>query len=242
MPPPLLLVVDDGPEIGLIVERLGKRAPPPGQEVVCRADVRGAWEYLVQSARMPDLVLLDLNLPDLPGVELCRRLRGAPGLREVPVALFTHPDLGKEIAVGLEAGARFVVWKDLLTRPDAWQARLAEILSGAEGPMPGLVPAGNRLRPAEVVAALRRALRHPTVRPLGAEVLGVLVRRALAKVRCPWQAADLLDDPEPAAVNPAATETLAALAGALAEQLWCVLGGAASAPFRAALAPVLCGP
>src|SRR5258708_4034997 len=94
---PLLLLVDDAPEIGIIVERLGKRA---GQEVICCADALVGWDYLEQtiasggaaSTRMPrpDLVILDLNLPGVSGVELCRRIRATPELETLPVALFSH--------------------------------------------------------------------------------------------------------------------------------------------------------
>jgi DNA-binding response OmpR family regulator len=240
MPLPLLLVVDDGPEIGLIVQRLGKRA---GQEVVCRAHVASAWEYLLQTAgdRRPDLVLLDLNLPDLPGVELCRRLRATAGLRDVPLAVFSNWDQGPEIAVGLEAGARFVVCKDLLTRPEAWQARLADILAH---PRQGSPDFAGRLAGegslAAAVPALRQALRHPTLRPLGFEVLAVLVRRALRQAESTWPAEVLLDDLPPPA-PPDGPRPPAALAAALAEQVWCLLGSAASAPFQAALAAALAG-
>jgi CheY-like chemotaxis protein len=233
MPPmslPLLLVVDDGPEIGLIVQRLGKRA---GLEVVWRADADSAWGYLVETAgpRRPDLVLLDLNLPDLPGAELCRRLRAVAGLRDVPVALFTNWDQDRQIAVGLEAGARFVVCKDLLTRPEAWQARLADILAA-----PGPRLAGGRPLSA-ALPAVRQALHHPTLRPLGPEVRGVLVRRALHQAGCPWPAEVLLDDLAPP--RPETPQTLAAVAAALAEQVWCVLGAADGAPFQGALAAAL---
>jgi len=243
MPLPLVLVVDDAPEIGLIVQRLGRRA---GQEVICRADAAGAWEYLLQAPpdRRPDLVLLDLNLPDLPGVELCRRLRAMSaesrqaGLCDVPLALFTNWDQGSEVAVGLEAGARFVVCKDLLTRPEAWQARLAEILAAPREGTPDLAPRFAVGRPlSAAVPGLRRALRHPTLRPLGFEVLAVLVRRALRQAKCPWPTEVLLDDLPPPE-NCGAAEP-PALAAALAEQVWCVLGGAGSAPFQSALAAAL---
>jgi CheY-like chemotaxis protein len=162
---PLLLVVDDAPEVGFIVRRLGKQA---GYEAAACGDVPAAWEYLqstqysvlstesgrpslsvlgteysVRDARpaprRPDLILLDLNLPGTPGAELCRRLRATPELAELPVALFSHWDRADDIAAGLAAGADSVVSKDLLTQPDAWAGRLREILARAPGERLGLV-------------------------------------------------------------------------------------------------------
>jgi CheY-like chemotaxis protein len=157
--PPLLLVVDDAPEMAFIVRRLGKQA---GYEAAACGDVPAAWEYLQStqysvlstesegqpdsvlsteysvldtrpSPRRPDLILLDLNLPGTPGAELCRRLRVTPELAELRVALYSHWDRADDIAAGLAAGADFVVSKDLLTQPDAWAGRLHEILARAPG-------------------------------------------------------------------------------------------------------------
>src|SRR6516164_2597201 len=134
MTPPLLLLVDDVQEIQFIVQRLGKRA---GYTVVCYPDVPAAWQCLQAllsaptdpPAPLPDLLLLDLNLPGLSGLELCRRLRQTPQLAELPVAWFTQSDSSEDIAAGLGAGADFVVDKELVTRPDDWAKRIEEILA-----------------------------------------------------------------------------------------------------------------
>ena len=110
-----LLLVDDEPDLALIVALLGKRA---GHRVACCADVPSAWERLCQG--LPDLVLLDVNLPGESGLELCRRARNAgpekPGLAEVRMALFVQLALIGDVAAGLEAGADLPISKDLVSR------------------------------------------------------------------------------------------------------------------------------
>src|SRR5262249_1726549 len=123
---PLLLLVDDMPEIALIAQRLSQRA---GYEMVSAGNASTGWEHL-QKIR-PDLLLLDLNLPGVGGAELCRRIRDNQEFRQLPIALFTHWDRPEDIAAGLEAGAEYVVSKDLLCQPEGWRRRLDEILTRA---------------------------------------------------------------------------------------------------------------
>jgi len=68
----------------------------------------------VQAARdhHPDLVLLDLHLPDLPGSEVLRRLRADPATRDVPVVVISADATKEQVAAMLEAGAA-----DYLTKP-----------------------------------------------------------------------------------------------------------------------------
>ena len=65
---------------------------------------------------MPDLVLLDLMLPDVPGTEVCRHIRGADRTRHVPVLMLTAR--GEEIdkVVGFEVGADDYVVKPFSVR------------------------------------------------------------------------------------------------------------------------------
>ncbi len=60
----------------------------------------------------PDLVLLDLMLPDLPGTEVCRRLRASARTRAVPVIMLTARDEEVDRVVGFEVGA-----DDYVTKP-----------------------------------------------------------------------------------------------------------------------------
>src|SRR5437763_16887856 len=120
---PLVLVVDDVSEIVFIVQRYGRQA---GHEVAGCGDAESAWEYLQQTR--PDLLLLDIKLTGMSGLELCRRLRAAPAQAGLPIALFTHWDRPAEIAAGLEAGADFAISKELPSQREAWLARLGEML------------------------------------------------------------------------------------------------------------------
>jgi two-component system response regulator BaeR len=122
---PLLLLVDDMAEIGLIVQRLGRHC---GHNVVHCARADAALEFLQQNR--PDLVLLDINLPGVNGLELCRKLRDMGHLADVPVAILSSGMLPEDLETARNAGASHVLFKDLLAQPDAWQRRLQEILEG----------------------------------------------------------------------------------------------------------------
>jgi CheY-like chemotaxis protein len=235
MTAPRLLLVDDAPEIALIVQRLGRRA---GHAVVGQPDAESAWLYLQQER--PDLIILDLNLPGVSGAQLCRRLRAAPALADLRLALFSHWDRPRDIVAGLDAGVDFVLSKDLLCQPDAWQTRLAEILPPATGRAPPLsLPWWDTIPlPAlRLARQLNQALRLVAREPLGEEMVRCLLPR-IASADPGWLMPDGLglDLNGKAAGAPG---TLHPLVIACAEQIWCLLGTAGSAAFREAL---LAGP
>jgi two-component system response regulator MprA len=100
-----LLVVEDDPQVRAMLTRaLGY----DGFDVVSAPDAATALAEL--RAAPPDLVLLDLLLPDLDGVEVCRRLRGE-GVT-VPILMLTARDTVSDRIDGLEAGA-----DDYLVKP-----------------------------------------------------------------------------------------------------------------------------
>ncbi len=67
---------------------------------------------LVEAEAQPDLVVLDLMLPDISGTEVCRRIRDDEATREVPVLMLTARDEEIDRVVGFEAGA-----DDYLVKP-----------------------------------------------------------------------------------------------------------------------------
>lgn len=248
---PLLLLVDDGPEIALIVRQLGKWA---GHDMISCPDVASAWEYLGRvlegNEPRPQLVIVDVNLPGPSGLELGRRIRQTPGLAELPVALFGSWERAGDIAAGLQAGIDVVLAKDLLGQPDSWRARLEEILSPLHGRAAADILGffrGHEALPSagEVLEAINQSLRHATVRRLGWEVVRVLVCRAGNGLAL-TAAADPADWPltENFALGPAlaslhSPDVLYKFALSLAWQVQRLLGTSASEPFRTTLRDAL---
>ncbi len=234
---PRLLLVEDAPDVALVAGRLARRA---GWEVSHRTDVASAWDDLRAAA--PDLILLDLNLLGERGEALCRRVRSDPATAHLRIALFVQWACAEDVVSGLEAGADYVVAKDLLGRPEAWQARLREILGDCDGPRTaGPVDYGGKVLlpqpPFEAVEALNRALRHPLLRELGPDVVRLVLRRAADRIGDGgrWlEAGGLALDVRHVAAA-ASGEAVARLAAAVAEQLQRLLGTEASAPAREAL-------
>jgi DNA-binding response OmpR family regulator len=107
-----VLLAEDDPAIS---EPLARALRREGYDVDVRADGRAALEGVQQN---PDLVVLDLGLPYIDGLEVCRRIR-ADG-RSVPVLILTGRSDEGDLVVGLDAGA-----DDYVTKP----FRLAELLA-----------------------------------------------------------------------------------------------------------------
>jgi two-component system, OmpR family, alkaline phosphatase synthesis response regulator PhoP len=78
--------------------------------VVCAATGEEALEKV--RSELPDLVLLDLMLPGIDGLEVARRLKNQPGTREIPVVMLTAKGEEGDIVKGLEMGA-----EDYITKP-----------------------------------------------------------------------------------------------------------------------------
>jgi adenylate cyclase len=101
-----ILVVDDVPQkVKLLADVLAAK----GYEVVTAACGTEALER-IRSAR-PDLVLLDIMMPDMTGYEVCQAVRADPAIGVLPVVLVTALDPSERIK-GLQAGA-----DDFLTKP-----------------------------------------------------------------------------------------------------------------------------
>jgi two-component system phosphate regulon response regulator PhoB len=103
--------------------------------------------------RVPDLVVLDLMLPDLPGTEVCRQIKSDPRTRHVPVVMLTAKGEEVDRVVGFELGA-----DDYVTKPFSVRElvlRLRAVLRRA-GDRPPEAPR-DRVGPIRVDAAAHRA-------------------------------------------------------------------------------------
>jgi CheY-like chemotaxis protein len=116
--PKVILLVDDDPnDVELTLRAF--RAHPLGNQVVVAHDGLEALDYLhgtgVHAGRdagvLPQVVLLDLNLPVLDGLEVLRRIRADPRTRHLPVVILTSSDEHSDRLAGYGLGANSYVRK-----------------------------------------------------------------------------------------------------------------------------------
>jgi two-component system, chemotaxis family, response regulator Rcp1 len=106
-----ILLVEDNPSDVKITQRALRESAVPADLIVVR-DGQEAVEYLLHQGgyannpdwRVPDLILLDLNLPRLTGIQVLERIRMTPALRCTPVVVLTtsrrHEDIEQVYAAG----------------------------------------------------------------------------------------------------------------------------------------------
>jgi CheY-like chemotaxis protein len=101
-----ILIVDDAPDIVLFMESLLE------DEYLIRTAFNGNQALESVKNFPPDLVLLDILMPDLNGYEVCRRIKTNPETKHIPVILVSGMDQEGDEIIGLEAGAI-----DYITKP-----------------------------------------------------------------------------------------------------------------------------
>jgi two-component system phosphate regulon response regulator PhoB len=106
MPGKSILVVEDEQDL---VDLLSFNLRQGGYQV---ASAMTGEEALVKLRERPDLVLLDLMLPDVQGTEICRAIKSAPETRHIPVIMVTARGEELDRVVGFELGA-----DDFVTKP-----------------------------------------------------------------------------------------------------------------------------
>ena len=104
---PRILIVDDEPEAIELVEFNLKQA---GFEVLTAAD--GATALKKTRQLLPSLIVLDLMLPEMDGLEVCKVLRRDPATATIPILMLTAKAAEIDRVLGLELGA-----DDYLTKP-----------------------------------------------------------------------------------------------------------------------------
>ena len=112
-----ILVVDDEEDI---LELLRYNLAKEGYRVTCVAS--GEEAVKAAKARLPDLILLDLLLPGMDGLEVCRVLKGEDRTRSIPIIMLTAKGEEADIVAGLELGA-----DDYVTKPFSPRVLLARL-------------------------------------------------------------------------------------------------------------------
>jgi CheY-like chemotaxis protein len=135
--PEKILVVDDDLDslklIGLMLQRQGYEvsAASTGNQALQKA-----------TGEIPDLIILDVMMPDMNGYEVCRRLRANPQTQPIPIIMFTAKTLIDDKVAGFEAGADDYLTKP--THPAELAARVKQMLARSNANRAPKPPAQNR--------------------------------------------------------------------------------------------------
>jgi pilus assembly protein CpaE len=124
-----ILVVDDSP---INLKLVSAALAPAGYEIVTAPNGREALQRV--EGIEPDMVILDVMMPELNGYEVCRRLRQRANLGQLPIMMLTAQDSLEERINGLEAGA-----DDYMSKPfevPELQARVKALLRRAAPAQP----------------------------------------------------------------------------------------------------------
>lgn len=106
LPRKTILIVDDVPE------NIDVLAAILSDDYNVKIAINGEKTIKIASKTPPDLILLDIMLPDLDGYEVCRRLKQNDATKKIPVIFVTAGDEIADETLGFEAGA-----VDFLTKP-----------------------------------------------------------------------------------------------------------------------------
>jgi two-component system phosphate regulon response regulator PhoB len=112
-----ILAVDDEEDI---LELLRFNLTKEGFAVVCAASGEEALKSAL--SKRPDLILLDLLLPGMDGLEVAKRLKNDPSTKDIPVIMVTAKGEEADIVTGLEVGA-----EDYITKPFSRKVLIARV-------------------------------------------------------------------------------------------------------------------
>jgi len=165
---PLILLIEDNHDIAAMV---GDHLEQTGYEVDYAADgVTGLHLALHEPV---DVIILDLMLPGMDGLEVCRRLRQQPG-KNMPVLMLTARDTLEDKVIGLDAGA-----DDYLVKPFELQeldARLRALLRRAGGEVAAERLTVGNLEVDTGTLEVERSGQHISLTPIGLKLLIALMK------------------------------------------------------------------
>lgn len=101
-----MVVADDDPDI---VDILTFNLETAGYDVATAADGAEAWDLVART--LPDLVVLDIMMPKLDGLQVLAELKANGATREIPVVLLTAKSSDMDQGAGWDAGADYYITK-----------------------------------------------------------------------------------------------------------------------------------
>ncbi|MFC6840117.1 twitching motility response regulator PilH [Xanthomonas theicola] len=122
-----ILIVDDSPSQLLGIQRIVEKL---GHATITATD--GAAGVEAAKAALPDLVLMDVVMPNLNGFQATRTLRREPSTQHIPVILVTTKDQDTDRMWGMRQGARAYITKPF--SEDELSEVIERVFSGEEGP------------------------------------------------------------------------------------------------------------
>ena len=120
--PITILLVEDQSDVRHLIRLWLQRL---GYAVYEATNGREGWEAV--SRRKPDIVLSDIAMPEMDGVELCRRIKTSEGTADIPVIMFTSLKEAEIQLAGTSAGADAYLSKD--ADPRILKARIEALLA-----------------------------------------------------------------------------------------------------------------
>ncbi len=117
--PPKVLIVDDVKDN---VTLLSLDLEDAGYDVCSAYSGQEALELL--ACERPDVILLDVMMPEMDGYEACRRIKAQPRLYDIPIILVTARAFDEHVVAGFDAGAH-----DYVTKPYQSQVLLSRLRS-----------------------------------------------------------------------------------------------------------------
>lgn len=115
--PPDILIVDDSPSTLQLLAELFK-----GRGFTIRAALSGRLALQTIRTAPPDLVLLDVNMPDISGYEICRQMKSNDALKDIPVIFVSGLTSSSDLVKGFSAGG-----VDYVTKPFELKEVLARV-------------------------------------------------------------------------------------------------------------------
>jgi two-component system phosphate regulon response regulator PhoB len=100
MPKKKILVVEDDRDISELITYNLERE---GYEIACLYDGSQAVDFVHK--RKPELIILDLMLPEVDGIEICRQLKSDAATKHIPIVMLTAKSEEADVVVGLQMGA-----------------------------------------------------------------------------------------------------------------------------------------